>query len=104
MDVIDPEMPQIMRLIIALIIVLGLMGGLAFIIKKLGLSADTTFKTNNKRRLKLIESLPLDTRRRMAIVECDGVQHFIILGMNGETVVQNNLTAVDDSKNSDLNS
>mgnify|MGYP003671434737 FL=1 len=73
------------------------MGGLAFIVKKLGLATPTSMKSSDKRRLKMIESLPLDARRRLVIISCDNQEHLIILGANGESIVQNNILPVDDS-------
>ncbi|MCI5060263.1 MAG: flagellar biosynthetic protein FliO [Alphaproteobacteria bacterium] len=74
----------------ALILVLGLMGGLAFILKRLGY-AQTGLNMGKNKRLKLIEVLPLDARRKAVIIECDEKQHLILLGPNGELVVDNNL-------------
>lgn len=78
-------------------IVFALMGGLAFIVKKLGLATPASMKSSDKRRLKLIESLPLDARRRLVIISCDNQEHLIILGANTESIVQNNIPPVDDS-------
>ncbi|MGH1455667.1 MAG: FliO/MopB family protein [Alphaproteobacteria bacterium] len=101
MDVISPELPQIVRLLIALAFVVGLMGGLAFVLKKLGLATPQSIKTTDKRRLKIVESLPLDARRRLMIIQCDGREHLIIAGNNNETIVQTDIGTVDDSKVSD---
>lgn len=104
MDVISPELPQIARLLIALTMVIALMGGLAFVLKKLGLATPQSIRTGDKRRLKIIESLPLDARARLMIIECDGTQHLIISGGNGETVIQKNIASVDGSEVSDQSS
>ncbi len=101
MDVISPDLPQIVRLLIALAVVVGLMGGLAFVLKKLGLATPQSIKTSDRRRLKIVESLPLDARRRLMIIQCDGQEHLIIVGANSETVIQSNIGTVDDSKVSD---
>ncbi len=87
MDVLPPEMPQMVRLILALGFVLVLMGALSFLLKKLGLATSSTTQTNDQKRLKLIESMPLDARRRLVIVQCDDKEHLVILNANGETVI-----------------
>lgn len=93
------DLSQLLRLLLALAFVLALMGGFAFILKKLGLSQAT--RIAGEKRLKVVESLPLDARRRLAIIQRDDKQHLVILGINGETVVEtdiapkaNNETAV----------
>lgn len=75
------------RFLAAMVFVLALMGGLWLVLRKLGL---TTASQNamGKRRLKVIESLPLDARRRAVILQRDDIQHLVILGPTGETVVE----------------
>ncbi len=97
MDVVSPDLSQIVRLLIALAVVISLMGGLAFVLKKLGLATPQSIKSGDHRRLKIIESLPLDARRRLVIISCDEAEHLVILSANSESVVQHNITSVDDS-------
>ena len=104
MDVISTDLPQIVRLLVALAVVVSLMGGLAFILKKLGLATPQSIRSSDKRRLKIVESLPLDARRRLMIIECDGAEHLIISGANNETIVQTNIPSVDGSKVSNQSS
>ena len=87
---IEGDLPEVLRIVFALIFVLALMGGLALLLKRLGLSTGTTQNTA-KRRLRIIEALPIDHRRRAVILECDDKQHLVILGTNGETLVDSNL-------------
>ncbi len=104
MDMISSDIPQFLRLIIALGAVLLLMGGLAMLMKKLGLSAQTAIKSSNKKRLSIVESMPLDARRRLVIVKCDNKEHLVILSANGETVIAKDIPPVDYSPNSDQGS
>ncbi len=94
------SMPDIVRLLLALALVVGLMGGLAFVLRKLGI-AESAQVTPKKRRLKIIETLPLDSRRRLALIQRDGKQHLVLLGINSETVVETNIKSPDSNdKNS----
>jgi flagellar protein FliO/FliZ len=83
---------QLIKLIAALLFVLGLMGGLAFVLRRLGLSGAMPVSPQ-KKRLRLIEALPLDGRRRAVLIERDDVQHLVILGVNSETVVETGIKA-----------
>lgn len=87
-------MPQLVRVFAALAFIVALMGGLAFIMKKLGLSDVPNTPSPKKRRLKISESLALDSRRRLVLLQRDEKQHLVILGPNGETVVEQNIDAV----------
>lgn len=82
---------MILKFCAALVFVLALMGGLALGLKKLGLTQGGS-AAPGKRRLKIIESLPLDARRRAVILRRDDTEHLVILGPNGETVVETKIT------------
>ena len=87
------DLPQILRLVFALAFVLALMGGLALLLKRLGLSGTLPSVATDKRRLKIIEALPLDARRRLVLLQRDNSQHLVILGPNGETIVETGIEA-----------
>jgi len=95
------DAPDFMRLFIALISVLGLMVLFAFVMKKLGLAQSVKLKSTDKPRLKIVESLPLDARRRAVILRRDDVEHLIILNTNGETVVERSISVPVDSSGND---
>ena len=87
------SLPDIVRLLLALALVVGLMGGLALAMKKLGLSENAHIKnTNSKKRLKILETLALDSRRRVAIIQQDDQEHLVLLGINGDTVIDTDIT------------
>lgn len=90
------SLPDIVRLLLALTFVVGLMGGLALFLKKLGI-AEHSAPTPKKRRLKIIESLPLDSRRRVAIIQRDDTQHLVLLGVNSDTVIETNIKPIEDA-------
>lgn len=96
---IEGEIPQILKLILALVFVLSLMGGLALLLRKLGLST-MGGTSGNKRRIKIIEALALDARRRAVILQCDQKQYLVIMGPNGETLVDSNLSISGDNEHS----
>ena len=89
---------QIAQLLFALAFVVALMGGLALIVKKLGL-AHTAPVYKGKKRLKIIESQALDARRRLVLVQCDDKQHLVMLGINSDTVIQTDIKPVEDNEN-----
>jgi len=78
------------RIIFALIAVLGFIGLAAVLVRKAGLiSASSGFI--RKKRLALVETLAVDARRRVAIIRCDDKEHLIILGPNSETIIDRKL-------------
>lgn len=87
------SLQQLLQLVLALALVVALMGGLAYLLKRLGLGTVSPTVPKAKKRLKIVESQPLDARRRLVILQCDDKQHLVILGQNGETVIQRDIAA-----------
>lgn len=75
------------RILFALIAVLGMIGGIAFIAQRSGI-AKTMAVGVNRRRLSLLEVLPIDQKRKAAILKCDGREHLIVLNANSVTVIE----------------
>lgn len=75
----------------ALLFVLALMGGLALLLKKMGI-AGPALVTPNKRRLKVIENLAVDSRRRIILIKRDDKEHLLLLGQNNDIVIEQNIT------------
>ncbi len=83
---------EYLKFMAALLFVLALMGGLALVLKRVGLGK-AAFLPVEKRRLKVLEILPLDARRKAMILSRDGIEHLVILGPSGETLVETNIKA-----------
>ncbi|WP_291842950.1 flagellar biosynthetic protein FliO [Maricaulis sp.] len=47
------------------------------------------------RRLRICETLVIDPRRRLVILQADGTEHLVLLGMEGETVLSTGQTLSD---------
>lgn len=71
----------------AFVFVISLMLLLSWGLKRLGLSA-TKMAGGGKRRLKVVEFLSLDHRRRLVLVRRDDREHLLLLGPQSETVVE----------------
>ena len=77
------------RFVLALLFVLGLIGLLAAAAKRWGLGLpQAQGRTGKNKRIGLVEVAALDSKRRLVLVKRDDVEHLIILGHNGETVVE----------------
>lgn len=72
--------------------VIGLMLLFSRFLQKLGSMASVARK-DGTRRLSIIESMPLDPRRRLVLVRRDDQEHLLVLGHEGETVVETNIPA-----------
>lgn len=50
-----------------------------------------------RRRLQIVEILPLDARRRAILLRRDDREHLVILGTQGETVIETNIESPQDN-------
>lgn len=86
------EGPEILRVAFGFVAVLGMIAAAAYAARKAGL-ASLPGAAGKKRRLAVSEMLPLDARRRLALIRCDDAEYLVILGPSGETLVAAGLDA-----------
>lgn len=87
------EFTDYLRFFLALIFVLSLIGLLAWMGRRLGAFPGIPKRQHGQRRLSTVESITLDSRRRMILVRRDNVEHLILLGATTETVVETGISA-----------
>lgn len=80
----------------AFVFVISLMLLLPHALRRLGV-AGTQMVKSGKRRLKVVEFMPIDHRRRLVIVRRDDKDHLILLGVNGETLIESGIPAREDN-------
>jgi flagellar protein FliO/FliZ len=84
----EPDGLSWLRVVLAFGIVFGLLGLLGFALKYVAARGiKLPGPSGRARRLEVVETLPLDIRRRLVIVRCDGVEHLLLLGVNQDIVV-----------------
>ena len=79
---------NILKFLLALIFVLGLIGAFAVLARKMGFGHRAPIRRGGVRRLEILDSLPLDPKRRLLLIRRDDVEHLVLLGGSGETVVE----------------
>ncbi len=84
------EMHDYLKFAASFVFVLSLMGGLSYILKRFNFG-HAGMMSPSKKRLKLVEILPLDGRRKAILIQRDNTQHLVILGASGETVIEKNI-------------
>ena len=75
------DFAEFARAVFALAVTLGLVGLAAVGLRRFGPDALARLvPTRRERRLKVVESLPLDPSRRLVLVACDGRERLLLLG------------------------
>ncbi len=85
------EIFEFLRFASALVFVLALIGSLGWMVRHFKLAERFASFGPATRRLKVIESLPLDPRRRLLIVRRDDTEHLLVTGPSGEIVVETHI-------------
>lgn len=88
MDVID-----LWRYLGALLLVGGLMAAALVGVKRFGVPGMA--KPERIRRIRIVEALMLSPRQRLVLIRRDNVEHLIVLGPEGASVVEKDIAAKD---------
>jgi flagellar protein FliO/FliZ len=85
----DPDGVSWLRVVLAFAIVFGLLAMLGFILKRINLQGLRMpgAAARASLRLEIVETLPLDVRRRLVIVRCDEEEHLLLLNTSQDIVV-----------------
>ncbi len=81
---------DLIRAIVALAFVLGLIWTLGYLIRKHGwrIGLPTAPLNGKVRRLKIIETLPLDAKNRAVLIRRDDVEHLVLVGTDTAQLIE----------------
>jgi flagellar protein FliO/FliZ len=78
------------RFLIALVIVVALIGALAWLVKRFGWGR-RFIATSGTRRLAVLEVLPLDGKRRLILLRRDQAEHLVLLGSERDLLIESGI-------------
>ena len=81
-----------LKFVLALAFVLALILFLSAAAKRFGFGNRGPIKRGAGKRLEIVESLPIDAKRRLLLVRRDAEEHLIMVGTNGEQVIETGIT------------
>src|SRR4051794_1329584 len=80
------------QFVLALVFVLALIGLLALGARRIGLGPRMV-PSRGKKRLAMVEVLPLDPKRRIVLVRRDATEHLLLLGATHDVVIETGIAA-----------
>jgi flagellar protein FliO/FliZ len=86
----------VLRFVLALGLVLALIAATGWVGRRYMGSVRLPKLGGKRRRLVVVETLPVDARTRLFLVRRDGSEHLIMLGANSAVVVESNIPAIPD--------
>lgn len=85
------------RFLIALVVVLALIGGVAWLARRLGLGSRLSATRGRTRRLAIVEVMALDARKRLVLVRRDDREHLLLLGPGHDLLVERDIATAPES-------
>lgn len=84
------EWADYMRFVLSLGFVLGLIGLCAAGVKRFGLLPGMSAMSSRtkERRIKIIETLPIDTKNRVVLLRFDNQEHLLLIGPESGSVIE----------------
>lgn len=80
------------RFVLAFLLVLGLIGLLAFFLRRYGEKTRALLGVKEMgHRLQVVETRYLDSKRRLVLVKRDNTEHLLLLGEGGNAVVESDI-------------
>jgi len=89
------EAVSYLKFVLALLFILGLIGGFAILAKRAGLGNRGPIVRGKSKRLTIVETMSLDPKRRVVLIRRDDSEHLVLLGTNGEQIIETGLEATD---------
>ena len=86
-----------LRFVLALIFVLGMIGLLALLVRRFaaGSLGIVPRRKGAARRIRIVETLAVDARRRVVLIRRDDREHLILLGAGSEVVIERDIPLQD---------
>lgn len=82
---------SLLRTMGALGVVLGLLGGALWVVRRYNIALPGRVAIGRGRRLEVVERVTLDGKRSLALVRRDGCEHLILIGPDGQMVVESGI-------------
>jgi len=78
--------------VLALAVVVGLIMGMARLLRRYGLGDGTKTPLGRKKRIATIESSSIDARHKLVLIRRDETEHLVLIGPTTSVVVEDNIT------------
>jgi flagellar protein FliO/FliZ len=85
------DIVNIARFLLSFVVVIGLLGGLAWVLRRYGTGRITT--AGGKGRLGVVEVSIVDAKRRLVLIKRDDVEHLLLLSPTSEMIVETGINS-----------
>jgi len=92
----DLDYAHYLQFFFALVFVIGLIGLVAVVMRHYGLGGAIKFGQkfrNGRRRISIVEAIPVDARRRLLLIKRDDVEHLILVGTHQDLLIEDGIVS-----------
>ena len=96
----DLDYSHYLQFFSALVFVISLIGLIAWIMRRYGLGGAIKFNQNfrnARKRISVVEAIPVDARRRLLLIKRDDVEHLILLGTHQDLLIERGIVSPEKS-------
>lgn len=76
------------RALLSLVLVLGLIAGAGYLVRRYGAQGGLAMRRGSRRRLGLVEQLTIDNRRRLVLIKKDDMEHLLLVGGGADLLIE----------------
>jgi hypothetical protein len=87
------DLLSLLRTLGALGLVLGLLAGALWAVRRYDLNLPGRTSTARRKRIELVERVAIDAKRSIALIRRDGCEHLILTGPDGDVVIETGIAA-----------
>ncbi len=91
------EFDVYIRFMLALVVVLALIGGIAWAARRFGFGGQLIPNRGKSPRLSVVEVKVLDSRRKLVLLRRDGCEHLVLLGPHQDLLLESAIQAQRDA-------
>mgnify|MGYP006431163597 CR=1 FL=1 len=95
------ELATYFRFVLALAFVIGLIGALAWAVRRFGLAGRLVPRPGRARRVQIMEITPLDGRHKLVLIQRDTVEHLLLVGPGNPLLVERGILVSEHERDGD---
>ena len=78
----------LIRALLSLVLVLGLIAGAGYLVRRFGVQGGMVIKRGGHRRLGIVEQLTIDGRHRLVLIKKDDMEHLLLVGSGADLLIE----------------
>lgn len=87
------EIADYLRFVAAFVFIIAMIGSCAWVAKRFGLASRLQGGSTTTHRLSIVETRPIDMKRKLVLIRRDNIEHLILIGVNHDLLIEDAIAA-----------